>query len=173
MSPAGPTDARAALPLERLAVWGLAVLAVVALAGLVVGPGADLRTDSPDVVVEAEFDAETGAVTLTHAGGDRLTGTATDELAVAVTDADRNATTTVVWADESALPVGEGAQFVVDDPRVDSDGDGDFHDGDATVGFHLEAGDTVAVVWTGRPLGAPDTRTETLATVPLVNGTSA
>ncbi|MFC6862198.1 hypothetical protein ACFQGE_01840 [Halomicroarcula sp. GCM10025817] len=172
MSPAGPIDARAALTLERLAVWGLAVLALVALAGLVVGPGADLRTDAPDVV-EGEFDAQAGAVTLTHAGGDRLTGTATDRIAVAVTDTDRNATTTVIWANESTLPVGEGAQFVVDDPRVDSDGDGDFHDGDATVGFHLEAGDTVAVVWTGRLIGAPETRTEMLATVTLVTGTSA
>jgi hypothetical protein len=172
MSPAGPTDARAALTLERLAVWGLAVLAVVALAGLVVGPGADLRTDAPDVVVEGEFDAQAGTVRLTHAGGDRLTGTATDRLAVAVTDTDRNATTRVIWANGSTLPVGEGTQFVVDDPRVDSDGDGDFHDGDATVGFHLEAGDTVTVVWTGRLIGAPETRTETLATVTLVDGTS-
>ncbi|MFC7027513.1 hypothetical protein ACFQJ5_07800 [Halomicroarcula sp. GCM10025324] len=162
-----PAVSRGALTLERLAVWGLAALVVLGLAALVVGPGADLRTDAPDIVVEGQFDAETGTITLTHAGGDRLTGTATDELAVVVTDSDRDATTRRVWASEAELPVGEGAQFVVDDPRVDSDGDGDFHDGDATVGFHLEAGDTVTVVWTGRLVGAPDVRTETLATVPL------
>jgi hypothetical protein len=162
-----PAVSRGALTLERLAVWGLAVLVVLGLAGLVVGPGADLRTDAPDIVVEGQFDAETGTITLTHAGGDRLTGTATDELAVVVTDSDRDATARRVWASEAELPVGEGAQFVVDDPRVDSDGDGDFHDGDATVGFHLEAGDTVTVVWTGRLVGAPETRTDTLATVPL------
>lgn len=163
---------RGTLTLERLAVWGLAVLAVVALAGLVVGPGSDLRTSAPELAVDGAFDAETGTVTLTHAGGDQLTGTATDRLAVVATDTDRNATATVVWANESTLPVGEGDRFVVDDPRVDSDGDGDFHDGDATVGFHFEAGDTVAVVWTGRLLGAPDTRTETLVTVTLTNETT-
>jgi hypothetical protein len=163
---------RGTLTLERLAVWGLAALAVLALAGLAVGPGSDLRTDAPTVTVEGEFDAETGTVTLTHAGGDRLTGTATDRLAVVATDADRDATTTVVWANASTLPVDEGDQFVVDDPRVDSDGDGDFHDGDATVGFHFGAGDTVAVVWTGRLVGAPDTRTATLSTVTLTNETT-
>lgn len=164
--------ARGALALERLVVWGLAVLVVVALAGLAVGPGSDLRVAAPEVTVDGEFDAEAGAVTLTHSG-DRLTGTATDRLVVVATDTDRNVSTTVVWANASTLPVGEGDQFVVDDPRVDSDGDGDFHDGDATVGFHLEAGDTVAVVWTGRLVGAPDTRTETLSTVTLGNETGA
>ena len=167
------TPPRGVVTVERLAIWLVAALVVVGLAALVVGPGAELRTATPTVEIDGGYDAETSSVTVTHAGGDRLTGTATDRLAVAVTDTDRNATTTVIWANESTLPVGDGDQFVVDDPRVDNDGDGDFHDGDATVGFHLEAGDTVTVVWTGRLVGAPDTRTETLATVTLVNGTNA
>ncbi len=43
----------------------------------------------------------------------------------------------------------------------------DYLDGDASVGFYLDSGDTVAVRWTGRPLGAPDERTTTLDTVTL------
>jgi hypothetical protein len=159
---ARPSATRGAITAERLAIWGLAVLAIAGLAALAVGPGADLRTSAPDITVATTFDAEAGSVTLTHDGGDRLTGTSTRSLAVVVTDADRTASTTVNWADSEALPVEGGDSFTVDDPRVDSDGDGDYLDGDASVGFYLEAGDTVAVVWTGRPLGAPDERTVTL-----------
>ncbi|WP_324758519.1 hypothetical protein [Haloarcula montana] len=164
-----PSADRGGITAERLAIWTLAGLAIAGLAALAVGPGADLRTSAPDITVETAFDAETGSVTLTHAGGDRLTGASTHRLSVVLTDADRNATTTVVWADGSQLPVEQGESFTVDDPRVDSDGDGDYLDSDASVGFYLEAGDTVAVVWTGRPLGAPDERSITVGEVTLTD----
>ncbi|GCF13129.1 hypothetical protein Harman_10640 [Haloarcula mannanilytica] len=170
MSPES-SRSRGLVTVERVAVWGLAALAVAGLVALVVGPGADLRTASPSVTIDGEFDAEAGAVTLTHAGGDRLTDTSTHAVEIAVTDADRNRSTTLTWADADQLPIESGETFVVDDPRVDSDGDGNYHDGDASVGFHLDAGDTVTVRWTGRPLGAPDERTTTLGTVTLGNGT--
>ncbi|EMA28750.1 hypothetical protein [Haloarcula japonica] len=162
---------RGLVTVERVAVWGLAALAVAGLVALVVGPGADLRTASPSVAIDGQFDAETGAVTLTHAGGDRLTDTSTRALELVVTDADRNRSTTLTWAESDQLPVGSGDTVVVDDPRVDSDGDGNYLDGDGSVGFYLDSGDTVAVRWTGRPLGAPDERTTTLDTVTLGNGT--
>ncbi|MFC6973820.1 type IV pilin [Halomicroarcula sp. GCM10025709] len=162
-----PSADRGGITAERLAVWTLAVLAAAGLAVLAVGPGADLRTSAPEITVETAFDADAGAVTLTHAGGDRLTGTNTRTLSVVVTDADRNASTTVVWADETGLPVEQGDSFTVDDPRVDSDGDGDYLDGDASVGFHLEAGDRVTVVWTGRLLGAPEERSVAIAEATL------
>jgi hypothetical protein len=162
---------RGLVTVERVAVWGLAALVVAGLVALVVGPGADLRTASPSVTIDGEFDAEAGTVTLTHAGGDRLTDTSTHELAVVVTDADRNRSTTLTWAGAGQLPVESGETFVVDDPRVDSDGDGNYLDGDASVGFFLDSGDTATVRWTGRPLGAPSERTTTLGTVTLSNET--
>lgn len=162
---------RGLVTVERVAVWGLAALAVAGLVALVVGPGADLRTAAPSVDIDGEFDAEAGAVTLTHAGGDRLTDTSTHVVEIVVTDTDRNRSTTLTWAGEDQLPVDSGDTVVVDDPRVDADGDGNYLDGDASVGFYLDSGDTVAVRWTGRPLGAPDERTTTLGTVTLGNET--
>ncbi|WP_336337730.1 hypothetical protein [Haloarcula brevis] len=162
---------RGLVTVERVAVWGLAALAVLGLAALVVGPGADLRTAAPSVDVDGQFDAEAGTVTLTHAGGDRLTATSTHALELVVTDADRNRSTTLTWAGAGQLPVEPGDTLVVDDPRVDSNGDGNYLDGHVSVGFYLDAGDTVAVRWTGRPLGAPAERTTTLDTVTLGNGT--
>ncbi|MFC6756015.1 type IV pilin N-terminal domain-containing protein [Halomicroarcula sp. GCM10025894] len=158
------SDARAAATVERIAVWGVAVLAVAALAGLVVGPGADLRTAAPSADFEGSYDNATGAVTVTHAGGDDLTG---ESVALAVTDADNDTTTRLLWANESTLPVTEGDSVTVDDPRVDSNGDGNYLDADRSVGFYLEPGDTVDVVWTGRLTGAPETRTETLETITI------
>ncbi|MBX0321736.1 type IV pilin [Halomicroarcula sp. F13] len=160
------SDSRGVVTVERVAVWLLAALAVAGLAALVVGPGADLQTATPAVDVQGTYDAEAGSVTVSHEGGDRLTTTSTTRLAVVVTDADRNATTALTWADEgSEFPVTSGDAFTVDDPRVDSDGDGDYLDGDGSVGFYLDSGDTVAVVWTGRLVGAPNERTATLGTV--------
>ncbi len=158
------SDARAAATVERIAVWGVAVLAVAALAGLVVGPGADLRTAAPSADFEGSYDNATGAVTVTHAGGDDLTG---ESVALVVTDADNDTTTRLLWANESTLPVTEGDSVTVDDPRVDSNGDGNYLDADRSVGFYLEPGDTVDVVWTGRLTGAPETRTETLETITI------
>ena len=173
MCPAASTDERGAVPVERLLVWGLAILVFVALAGLVVGPGADLRTDTPDLTLGSEYNAQAGTVRLVHAGGDEFTGLSTDRLRVVAFDSDQNESVSVVWANESRLPVDRGAQFILDDPTVDTNGDGNFDDGDASVGFHFEAGDRIAVVWTGRTLGAPGTRTATLDTVTLGNATSA
>lgn len=170
MSPVS-SRCRGAVTAERIAVWGLAALALAGLAALVVGPGADLRTAAPSATIDGQFDAEAGTVTLTYAG-DTLTDTATRELALVVTDADRNATTRLTWADESQLPVGGGDTVTVDDPRVDADGDGNYLDGDASVGFYLEPGDTVALRWTGRPIGAPSEQTTTLDTVTLSNETA-
>jgi len=167
MSPASPRS-RGVVTVERIAVWGLAALALAGLAALVVGPGADLRTAAPSATVDGQFDAETGTVTLTYEG-ETLTDTATRELTVVVTDADRNASTRLTWADEGRLPVSGGDTLAVDDPRVDADGDGNYLDGDASVGFYLEPGDTVTLRWTGRPLGAPGERTATLDTVTLSN----
>lgn len=160
------TSPRGVVTAERLAVWVLAALVVVGLAALVVGPGAELRTATPTVKIDGGYDAETGSVTVTHAGGDRLTDTATDELAVVVTDTDRNVTARLTWASDSkGLPVAAGDSFTVDDPSVDSDGDGNYLDADGSVGFYLEDGDTVEVVWTGRLIGAPNERTTTLGSV--------
>ncbi|AUG46501.1 hypothetical protein BVU17_02825 [Haloarcula taiwanensis] len=171
MSPESSRGHRGLVTVERVAVWGLAALAVVGLVALVVGPGADLRTASPSVTIEGEFDAEAGAVTLTHTGGDRLTDTSTHALELVVTDADQNRSITLTWAGPDQLPVDSSDTVVVDDPRVDSNGDGNYLDGDVSVGFYLDAGDTVAVRWTGRPLGAPAERTTTLDTVTLGNET--
>lgn len=167
------SDRRGGMAAERVAVWLLAALALAALAALVVGPGAEFRTATPSVTVDGSYDAADGAVTLTHAGGDTLSSRSTDELAVVVTDADTNATTRLTWADDSGgLPLSEGASFTVDDPSVDSNGDENFLDGDGSVGFYLESGDTVAVVWTGRLVGAPDTVTTTYETVTVGNETA-
>ena len=162
------SDARAGVTIERIFVWGAAVLAVAALAGLVVGPGADFRTAAPSADFEGSYDNATGTVTVTHAGGDDLTG---DSVALVVTDADTNETTRLLWGNESTLPVAEGDSFAVDDPRVDANDDGNYLDADGSVGFYLESGDTVDVVWTGRLTGAPETRTETLETITLGNAT--
>jgi len=162
------SDTRGGVTAERIFVWGAAVLVTVALAGLVVGPGADFRTAAPTSEFEGSYDNATGTVTVTHAGGDQLTG---QSVALVVTDVDANTTTRLVWANESTLPVAEGDSFAVDDPRVDANGDGNYLDADGSVGFYLESGDTVDVVWTGRLTGAPETRTETLETVTVGNAT--
>ncbi len=165
-------DARGAVTVERIAVWGAAALVVAALAALVVGPGADFATAAPSADFEGSYDDATGAVTVTHDGGDRLAGGITHSLVLVVTDADNGTTTRLPWANESSgLPITEGDTFTVDDPRVDADGDGDYLDGDGSVGFYLSTGDTVEVVWTGRLTGAPDTQTETLDTVTVGNAT--
>ena len=157
---------RGVVTVERLAVWLLAALVVIGAAALVVGPGAELRTATPNVEIDGSYDAATSSVTVTHAGGDRLTATATSAVAVVVTDADRNATTRLTWATESqGLPIGPGDSFTVDDTSIDSNSDGDYLDADGSVGFHLADGDTVAVVWTGRIVGAPNERTTTLGSV--------
>jgi len=158
-------EQRAGVTVERVVVWAVAALAVAGTAAVVVGPGADLRGAAPEVAVDATFDADAGAVTLEHAGGDSLTAGNTDRLVLELTDADRNTTVRVAWASGDRLPIEPGDTLVVDDPRVDSDGDGNYLDGDRSVGFYLEPGDRITVVWTGRLPGAPQTRTVTVADV--------
>jgi hypothetical protein len=165
------SDARGGVLVERIAVWGAAVLVAVALAGLVVGPGADFRTAAPTADFEGSYDDTTGAVTVTHAGGETLAGGSTQSVTLVVTDADNGTTTRLTWANESTLPVTEGDSVTVDDPRVDANDDGNYLDADRSVGFYLEPGDTVEVVWTGRLTGAPETRSETLETITVGNAT--
>jgi hypothetical protein len=167
------SDTRGAVTAERVVVWILAVLAFAALSALVVGPAAEYRTATPTVEIEGSYDASTGTVTVTHAGGDDLTARSTTRLALVATDADRNATTRLTWADESGgLPLSEGDSITVDDPRVDSDSDGNYLDGDRSVGFVFDSGDTVSVVWTGRLIGTPGEQTTTFGTVTVENATS-
>ena len=118
------------------------------------------------------YTATSGVVTLTHDGGDELTARSTTRLAVYVTDADTNATTRLTWANGSTLPLSEGATFAVDDPRVDSNGDQNFLDGDGSVGFSLADEDTVEVVWTGRLIGAPGERSTAFYTDTVGNMTN-
>ncbi|WP_324663000.1 hypothetical protein [Haloarcula sediminis] len=166
------SDARGAVTVERIAVWGATALVVAALAALV-GPGADLATAAPTADFEGSYDDATGTVTVSHAGGDRLAAGTTQSVALVVTDADNGTTTRLPWANESSgLPIAEGDTFTVDDPRVDADDDGNYLDADGSVGFYLDTGDTVEVVWTGRLTGAPETRTETLDTVTIGNETN-
>lgn len=166
------SDTRGAVTAERVAVWVLAVLAFAALAALVLGPAAEYRTATPSVDIEGSYDASTGTVTVTHASGDELTARSTNRLALVATDADRNATTRLTWATESrGLPVAGGDAITVDDPRVDSDDDGSFLDGDRSVGFVFDSGDTIEVVWTGRLIGTPGEQTATLGTVTVENAT--
>ena len=153
----------------------IAITVVIATAtGTLVLQLVDDRTSELEAGdVEAEFSVSYGTdtVTVTHAGGDDLTDRNTDSVALAVTDTDTDATTRVLWADEASLPVTEGDSFTVDDPTVDSNGDDNYLDADGSVGFYLEPGDTVEVVWTGRRLGAPETQTETLETLTVGNAT--
>jgi len=165
-------DSRGVVTVERVAVWLLAILAIAGLAALVVGPGADYRTAAPSVDIEGSYTATSGVVTLTHDGGDELTARSTTRLAVYVTDADTNATTRLTWANGSTLPLSEGATFAVDDPRVDSNGDQNFLDGDGSVGFSLADEDTVEVVWTGRLIGAPGERSTAFYTDTVGNMTN-
>lgn len=152
-------DTRGVVRAERLAVWLLAVLAVAGLGVLAVGPGADLRTATPTVAIEGGYDADTSAVTVTHAGGDTLAGKQT-AVVIRVTDVDENATSRFRWHRDGG--VSEGETFTIDDPAVDSNGDQNVLDGDGSVGFTFAPGDTVVVLWTGRTLGAPETHTAQL-----------
>jgi hypothetical protein len=149
-------DTRGVIRAERMAVWLIAVLAVAGLGALAVGPGADFRTETPTVEPNFSYDSGTSAVTVAHTGGDSITGT-NAVVTVLVTDSDRNATSRFRWQDGP-----DGSSFVVDDPSVDSDGDGNVLDGDGSVGFTFAPGDTIEVVWRGRLLGAPETQTTQL-----------
>lgn len=162
-------DERGAIGAERVAAWLLVLLAVAFAALLVVQPGV-LAAAPPDASFSGSFDDESNTLRIEHAGGDSVRSGPTSSLVVVVTDADGESTRNVTWAaaDEAsvaAYPVADGDAISIDDPSVDSNDDGDAFDGDATVGFELDDGDTAAVVWRGRPLGAPGEVTTTLDTV--------
>lgn len=162
-----------ALGVERPAVWLVALVAVAAIAGSVALYAEDVRRETPDAGFDVAFDEETRTVTVEHAGGDAVADRTTEELAVVLVDATGETTERVVWVSDAEGPTKRGAGYpvrtgdaiAVDDPRVDADGDGNYHDADATVGFYLEAGDEVRVVWTGARRGP--TRTVTLANATL------
>jgi hypothetical protein len=144
------------LAVERLVVWLVVIAAVAAVAGSIVTVGEDLRRDVPDSDFSVSFDDETATITVEHAGGDPIRDRETRHLAVAVADAETGATDRVTWVTDRdnskrgpGYPVDEGDAFTVDDPTVDADGDGNYHDADATVGVALDASDTVRVVWRG------------------------
>lgn len=161
-------DTRAGL--ERAAVWLVTLAVLAGVVGSVVYVAEDVRREVPDTDFEVVFDEETRTVTVEHAGGDPITDRVTERLVVEVVDADGETTATAVWASDiqgptsrgTGYPVEEGDALAVDDPAVDANDDGNFHDADASVGIRLSAGDTVRVVWTGNRQGGP-TRTVTLA----------
>lgn len=152
-------DERGAVGAERVVAWLLALLAAGFAVAVVLQPGV-IAASPPDATFSGSFDEETGTLQIEHVGGDAIRSGPTSSLVVVVTDADEAGTQNVTWvADESdslaAYPVESGDAIAIDDPSVDTDDDGDAFDGNATVGFELDEGDTATVVWRGRPLGAP------------------
>ncbi|MFC7195592.1 hypothetical protein ACFQL4_14770 [Halosimplex aquaticum] len=119
------------------------------------------------------FDNETGTLTVRHAGGDSIVDRTTQRLSVVAVDTTTGSTQEVVWASDSAgpskrgpgYPIARGDSLTVDDPSVDADGDENYLDAERSVGFYLEQGDRVRVVWTGSMRG--DTRTVTIANATL------
>ncbi|MFB6183638.1 MAG: hypothetical protein ABEI96_03705 [Haloarculaceae archaeon] len=153
-----PDDDRAAVPVERLLVWLVAVVLVVAVAGTFVAYGDRWRRDDPNADFAFDYDAATATVTVEHVGGMPIRDTGTRSLVLTFVDASTGATANVTWASDRAgddtdrgtgYPVTEGDRITVDDPTVDADGDGNYLDADASVGFHFDSGDEVRVVWTG------------------------
>jgi len=152
---------RAVFGLERVGVWLIAVLAVAAIA-TVATAGVPTVGGPSEAGFSTSYDGESQQYTITHDGGETIT--AGESLTVTVSNDEHAAN--VTWAGDggvTAFPVAEGDSLTIDDPRVDGDGDGDFFDAGATVGFELSGNETITVRWTGRPFGAPDTRTVVLS----------
>jgi len=152
---------RAVLGVERVGAWVVAGL-TVALVATVATAGVPTISEPPAADFETTYDDTAQQYTIAHAGGGAVP--AGDALTVTLSDGQH--TTNVTWADEGGVttfPVEEGEIITIDDPQVDSDGDGDYFDGDATVGFELRGDETITIRWTGRPFGAPDTRTVVLS----------
>jgi hypothetical protein len=165
-------DTRAGV--ERAAVWLVTLAVLAAVVGSVVYVAEDVRREVPDTDFAVSFDGETRTVTVEHDGGEPITDRVTERLVVEVADADGPTTETITWAADiqgptsrgTGYPVEEGDALAVDDPAVDANEDGNFHDADASVGIRLSESDTVRVVWTGNRQGGP-TRTVTLAEATL------
>ncbi|PSP95389.1 type IV pilin [Halobacteriales archaeon QS_4_62_28] len=152
---------RAVFGVERVAAWLVAGAALALVLTVATATGGSLLLGPPAATFDGTYDASENAVTITHAGGDRITA---GEVTLAITNATGDQTTTVVWTRASDDPLGEGNSVTVDDPTVDSDGDGNYFDGDRTVEFPVTEGATVTINWTGRPFGAPEATTVTLDT---------
>lgn len=165
-------DTRARI--ERVAIWVLTLAVLAGIVGSVVFFAEDLRRDEPEADFAVSFDEETRTVTVEHAGGEAITDRVTERLVVEIVDADGPTTATVPWATDIAgptsrgtgYPVDRGDALTIDDPAFDTDDDGNYHDAEASVGFHLASDDTVRVVWVGNRRGGP-TRTVALAEVTL------
>jgi len=152
---------RAVLGVERVGAWLVAIVAVAAIA-TVVTAGVPTVGGPPAAEFDVAYDNATQQYTVTHGGGDLID----DGESLTLTVSDGQHTANLTWAGEGGVttfPVRSGDSVSVDDPRVDSDDDGDYFDADATVGFALDGNETITVRWTGRPLGAPDTRTVVLS----------
>jgi hypothetical protein len=168
-------DERGAVGAERVDAWMLVLLAVGFTVAVVLQPGV-IAASPPDASFSGTFAADTNTLQVEHDGGDAIRSGPTSSLVLVVSDAETDSARNVTWvADDgsslAAYPVEPGDGVAIDDPTVDSDGDGDAFDGDAPVGFELGPGDTVRVVWLGRPLGAPDQVTTTLDRVTIQDGT--
>lgn len=158
---------------ERWVVWLVALAVVGGLVGSVVYLDDELRRDSPGADFSTSFDAETGTMTVEHAGGDAITDRTTERLSVVVLDGSAGTSESVVWVSDSpgttergaGYPIRPADSLTIDDPSVDSDGDGSYLDAERSVGFYLESGDSVRVVWTGSMRGT--TQTVTLANATL------
>jgi len=164
---------RALLDAEYLVVWLVALVVVAGVAGAVVEYGDAVRDTTPDSDFSVSLDQESRTVTVTHDGGDAVIDRTTHRLSVVLVDASNGTTERFDWARDdqsfadrgSGYPVTEGDSLVVDDPSVDSDGDGNYHDAEASVGFHLAPDDTVRVEWRGVKRGGKT------VTVTLLNAT--
>ena len=152
-------DERGSVGVERVVAWIIVVLAVGFTVAVVAGPGESVATNAPDASFEGSFDDETNTLRLEHAGGNPIRAGPTSSLVVVLSDADGDSDQNVTWVGDdegvAAYPVDSGDTIAIDDASVDSDGDGNAFDANATVGFELDEGDTARVVWRGRPLGAP------------------
>jgi hypothetical protein len=149
---------RGAIDVERLVIWVVVIVAILAIVGTFVTVGAEWRKDTPDAEFTVDYDDENKTVTVRHAGGDAITDDGTTRLELVFEDVSANRTVRVTWVADnparvtdrgSGYPVAEGNAFAVDDTEVDSDGDENFADAGATVGFHFTPADRVRVVWTG------------------------
>jgi len=173
----GPSNAdRALLDAEYLVVWLVALVVVAGVAGAVVEYGDAVRDTTPDSDFSVSLDQQSRTLTVAHAGGDAIVDRTTRRLSVVIVDASNGTTERFDWARDdrpfadrgSGYPVTEGDSLAIDDPSVDSDGDGNYHDAEASVGFHLAADDIVRVEWRGVRRGGKTT-TLTLLNATLVS----
>ncbi|WP_459195127.1 type IV pilin [Halosimplex sp. J119] len=158
---------------ERWVVWLVVLAITAAVVGSVAYFGDEFRRTSPDADFSVSYDSDASALTVEHAGGDSVVDRTTERLSVVVVDESAGNTERVTWVSDdrgptkrgAGYPIQSGDSLTVDDPSVDSNGDESYLDSDRSVGFHLEDGDSVRVVWTGSLRG--DTQSVTLANATL------